>query len=149
MVKVLPNKISVLPIFQFHVLRTFTIHVTFLDFYEGLTYKRPPWKHLTRSEKSIENNVPSWLYGLKKHAGFIHIYIYIYKYLYICDIYLIVIIIIIIIIIIISNINNELTPSRNSNTKFTRYYIIYFLYILSKPHKVLKPLRNKIGITHM
>ena len=23
--------------------------------------------------------------------------------------------------------NNELTPSPNNNTKFTRYYIIYFL----------------------
>ena len=64
MVKVLPSKISVLPTFQFHVLTTFTIHVTFLDFYKGLTYRRP-WKHLRISENNIENILPSWLYRLQ------------------------------------------------------------------------------------
>ena len=29
--------------------------------------------------------------------------------------------------IYVSKINNELTPSRNNNTKFKRYYIICFL----------------------
>ena len=81
MVKVLPSKISVLPTFQFHVLTTFTIHITFLNFFKGLTYRRHPWKHLRRSENSIENNVLSMLYGLKKHI-LPYIYILLILFLY-------------------------------------------------------------------
>ena len=39
----------------------------FFYFYKGLTYRRPRWKYLWRSENNIENNVLFWLHGLKKH----------------------------------------------------------------------------------
>ena len=119
MVKVLPSKISVLPTFQFHVLTTFTFYVNFLDFYKGLTYRTPPWKHLWRSENNIENNVPSYpaYVGLRNNI-LPCIYIYI-KYIYIY------------------------------NKRYIYIYTIIYIYIYISQHKVLNSHRRKIGITHM
>ena len=80
MAKVFPRKMSVLPIFQFHLLTTFTIHGSFLDIYKSLTYRRPPWKHwgLRTTLKTI---CPCGYMGSRNsHVLFIYIYIlYIYN----------------------------------------------------------------------
>ena len=77
---------SVLPIFQFHLLTTFTIHGNFLDIYKSLTYRRPPWKHwgLRTTLKTI---CPCGYMG-SRNSQVLFIYIYYIYIIYIIYIYI-------------------------------------------------------------
>ena len=73
MVKVLPSKISVFPTFQFHVLTTFTINITFLF----LIFIRV-WP----IEDLFDKEVFIWAQETQRYT-YIYIYIYTYIYMYI------------------------------------------------------------------